>query len=53
MKMVEWSKILTFKNDKSQKKVMDANGKYPIYGSGGKMGLANEFLCESGTTRLV
>ncbi|MBY5959785.1 restriction endonuclease subunit S [Membranicola marinus] len=50
MKMVEWSKVLTIKNGKSQKKVIDANGKYPIFGSGGKMGMANEFLCESGTT---
>lgn len=35
---------------KNQKQVEDAKGKYPIYGSGGVFGFANEYLCESGTT---
>ena len=35
---------------KNQKQVIDLNGKYPIYGSGGKMGTANQYLCNEGTT---
>ena len=38
---------------KNQKEVLSANGKYPIYGSGGTiMGYATEYLCEAGTTIL-
>lgn len=38
---------------KNQKEVLDSNGFYPIYGSGGNiMGYANEYLCEAGTTIL-
>lgn len=35
---------------KNQKAVANDNGKYPIYGSGGVMGKADDFLCEAGTT---
>ena len=46
----EISKITHGKN---QKDVLDENGQYPIYGSGGNvMGYANDFLCEAGTTIL-
>lgn len=37
-------------NGKSQKDVANENGKYPIYGSGGIMGYANDYLCKAGTT---
>ena len=38
---------------KNQKEVLDSNGSYPIYGSGGNiMGYANAYLCEAGTTIL-
>ena len=38
---------------KNQKEVIDSNGSYPIYGSGGNiMGYANAYLCEAGTTIL-
>ena len=37
-------------NGRNQKKVEDINGKYPIYGSGGIMGYANEYICLAGTT---
>ena len=47
---VEWSSVLEIKNGKSQKKVIDENGQFPIYGSGGIMGHANDYLCEPGTT---
>ncbi|NJN25194.1 MAG: restriction endonuclease subunit S [Cyclobacteriaceae bacterium] len=47
---VEWNEVLTIRNGKNQKAVADPNGKYPIYGSGGVMGYANDFLCDEGTT---
>lgn len=38
---------------KNQKEVLDSNGPYPIYGSGGSvMGYAKEYLCDEGTTIL-
>lgn len=41
------SKIVSGKN---QKMVVDPEGIYPIYGSGGEIGRANDFLCKPGTT---
>ena len=37
-------------NGKNQKAVEDKNGPYPIYGSGGIMGYASEYLCRENTT---
>lgn len=37
-------------NGRNQKKVEDIYGKYPIYGSGGIMGYANDYICKAGTT---
>ena len=37
-------------NGKNQKAVEDKNGSYPIYGSGGIMGYASEYLCRENTT---
>jgi len=45
-----WNDVLTIKNGKNQKLVSDIDGKYPIYGSGGIMGFANDYLCNEGTT---
>ncbi len=45
-----WEEVLTIKNGKNQKKVINPNGKYPIYGSGGIMGYADDFLCLENTT---
>ena len=45
-----WDDVLTIKNGKSQKKVVNPEGNYPIYGSGGVMGYADDYLCEEGTT---
>ncbi len=42
--------VCTIIHGKDHKPVNDVNGKYPIYGSGGIMGTANQYLCESGTT---
>ena len=47
MKLGDICKIL---NGRNQKKVEDINGKYPIYGSGGIMGYANDYICKAGTT---
>ncbi|MCM1236000.1 MAG: restriction endonuclease subunit S [Ruminococcus flavefaciens] len=45
-----WSEILQIINGKNQKAVEDPNGPYPIYGSGGTIGFARDYLCEAGTT---
>jgi type I restriction enzyme S subunit len=42
--------VLEIISGKNQKEVEDTNGAYPIYGSGGKFGRANDYLCEVGTT---
>ena len=45
-----WSEILSIISGKNQKAVVNPDGKYPIYGSGGKIDRADDFLCEAGTT---
>lgn len=40
-----WSDVLTIINGKNQSAVESVDGKYPIYGSGGIMGYANDWLC--------
>lgn len=46
-----WAEVLTIKNGKNQKNVVNAAGDYPIYGSGrGVMGYADDYLCNEGTT---
>ncbi len=49
-KLRTWSEVLTIVNGKNQKEVQDKNGKYPIYGSGGLMAYANDYLCDENTT---
>lgn len=46
----QWSEILTIISGKNQKNVKSDTGQYPIYGSGGIIGHATEYLCEAGTT---
>ena len=41
--------ILDIINGKSQKRVENPNGIYPIYGSGGVMGYADDYLCDANT----
>ena len=41
----KWRDVLIIKNGKNQKKVESFNGKYPIYGSGGIIGFANDYIC--------
>lgn len=46
---MKWSEVVTIISGKNQKNVVNPNGKYPIYGSGGIMGCADEYLCEENT----
>ena len=42
--------VVKIVNGKSQKEVESSFGKYPIYGSGGTIGWANDYTCEAGST---
>ncbi|MBO6168831.1 MAG: restriction endonuclease subunit S [Bacteroidales bacterium] len=42
--------VCEIRSGRSQKEVENPNGEYPIYGSGGIMGYANDYLCEAGAT---
>lgn len=48
--LVQFKDVCEIISGKNQKDVTDENGNFPIYGSGGVMGKANDFLCEPGTT---
>lgn len=50
MEIKQWKDVLHIVSGKNQKAVKNPNGKYPIYGSGGLMGYADDYLCEAGTT---
>lgn len=41
--------VLDIYNGKNQKQVEDIDGVYPIYGSGGIMGYANDYICPEST----
>ena len=45
----QWCDVLNIINGRSQKNVIDEKGSYPIYGSGGIMGYANDYICEENT----
>ena len=47
--MARFEDVLTIINGKNQKKVENENGQYPIYGSGGIMGYADDYICEANT----
>ena len=47
--MAKFSDVLIIKNGKNQKAVENPNGKYPIYGSGGIMGYADDYICNPNT----
>ena len=42
--MAKFSEVLTIVNGRNQKQVVCDDGKYPIYGSGGIMGYANDYI---------
>ncbi len=47
----KWKDVLEIRSGRNQAEVEDADGKYPILGSAGKiMGFANKYLCEECTT---
>lgn len=47
--MARFSEVLTIINGRNQKQVENPTGKYPIYGSGGIMGYADDYICEPNT----
>ena len=47
--MAKFSEVLTIVNGRNQKQVGCDDGKYPIYGSGGIMGYANDYICKAET----
>ena len=47
--MAKFSEVLTIVNGRNQKQVVCDDGKYPIYGSGGIMGYANDYICNAET----
>lgn len=48
--MKKLGEVCEIKNGRNQSKVVNPNGKYPIYGSGGIMGYADDFICDEGCT---
>ena len=44
-----WKNIVNIKNGKHYKDVLNPNGQYPIYGSGGIMNYADDYLCNEDT----
>ena len=44
-KVYKWSDVLTIINGRNQNAVECEDGEYPMYGSGGAMGKANDYLC--------
>lgn len=47
--MAKFADVLSIINGKNQKAVENPNGKYPIYGSGGIMGYADDYICNPNT----
>lgn len=45
-----WNEVLKIFNGKNQKTVENPNGPYPIYGSGGLMNYANDYICPENCT---
>ncbi|MDO5146223.1 MAG: restriction endonuclease subunit S, partial [Eubacteriales bacterium] len=46
---MKFADVLEIKNGRNQRKVENPEGKYPIYGSGGIMGYADDYICEADT----
>ena len=49
---MRFSDVLDIRNGRNQRQVENENGKYPIYGSGGIMGRADDFICDAETVVL-
>lgn len=41
--------VLEIKNGRNQRRVENPDGKYPVYGSGGIMGYADDYICSAET----
>lgn len=50
MVLSKWRSALEIVNGQNQNEVANSEGIYPIYGSGGAIGRATDFLCPAGTT---
>lgn len=46
----QWNEVLKIFNGKNQKAVENPNGPYPIYGSGGIMSYADDYICTENCT---
>ncbi|MCC8136789.1 MAG: restriction endonuclease subunit S [Clostridiales bacterium] len=46
---MKFAEVLEIRNGKNQRQVENPRGKYPIYGSGGVMGYADDYICDAGT----
>ena len=46
---MKFNDVLEIRNGRNQKNVENPDGKYPIYGSGGIMGYADDYICEADT----
>ena len=46
---MKFFEVLDIINGRNQKQVENPKGKYPIYGSGGVMGYADDYICEANT----
>ena len=49
MNAMTFNDVLEIKNGKNQRAVENPNGRYPIYGSGGIMGYADDYICKAQT----
>lgn len=47
--MAKFADVLNIINGRNQRKVENPDGRYPIYGSGGLMGYADDYLCTADT----
>ncbi len=45
----KWNDVVTIKNGRDYKKVAVNDGGYPVYGTGGEMARASDFLCPENT----
>lgn len=46
---MKFADVLEIKNGRNQRQVENLDGRYPIYGSGGVMGRADDYICEAET----
>ena len=45
----QWNEVLQIINGKDHRPVFNPSGRYPVFGSGGAMGRANNYLCPENT----